>query len=344
MALNTGWTRRWRTAPVAAAVVLLAAACGGTGGGQENADGRPTVQLTLLTAQDRNAVEHEGLWMFVEALEQRAPWIEVDYRGGPEVVAPLDMFSAVANGAFDMVNITPGYYTNIVPGAYALLVRTQEPLEERDNGSFDIIQELHEPAGIYHLGTTICCHGFQLYFGPRGGEIDPNNLSLEGLTVRSPATYLPTVTAYGAPTVNMPFGEVYNALDRGIIDGTGGGSIGMYQLGVVPVLDYELRPEFLMNTYCLCVNLAKWNSLDEETKQALTDTMLEIEGMIPEYHRSKVADEQARRGADGVQPINLSPAEAERFVQTAYDATWEDAIAADPNTSRLRELWDREPQ
>ena len=328
---------------------LLLAACGGSGSPDpaassgdpsDGADNPEPVTLTLLTAQVEDAVEHEGLWMFVERLEENAPWITINYAGGPEVVPPTDQVEAVTNGAFDMVSVTPGYYTQSLPSAYALLTRTKEPLEEREDGSLEIVQELHQDINVHYLGTTACCHGFQFMFGDKGSELDPENLSFSGMTLRSPPTYQPTAEALGASIVTMPFSDVYTAIERGVIDGTGVGAAGVYALGIIDVVKYELRPDFLQNTYGLLVNQEKWETLDQATQDALTDTMIEIEGETPDHYREVVMAEEAQREADGVTPIELSDAEAEEFRQTAIDATWEAAIEGDPRTETLRELWD----
>ncbi len=310
--------------------------------GEEDAEaGDPDpVELTLVTALEEDAAEHTGLWMYVEALEEEAPWITIDYVGGPEVVGSTESTEAVSTGQYDLTDNSPAYYTDILPAAEALLMRNAMPSEERADGTFEVMQEYFDEINLQHLGTTLAANStFMLYLGERGEEFDPEDPDFTGWQIRGGAQYRGLVQALGGEMVDLDIGDTYTAMERGTVDGFGAGKAGVYALGLADVVSYEIHPDFKALTYQLLMNQDTWNELDAETQQVMTEVLEDLEPEIVEMWDEVVEDELAQRREDGIELIELEGEARETWLDAAYEASWEAALEADPSTEQLKDLW-----
>ena len=67
----------------------------------------------------------------------------------------------------------------------------------------------------------------------------------------------------------MPTGEVYSALQRGVVDATGWTQIGLIDLKWNEFLNYRIDPFFFSTDLGVIVNNEKWNSLSDDAKKIL---------------------------------------------------------------------------
>lgn len=76
----------------------------------------------------------------------------------------------------------------------------------------------------------------------RGREVDSLD-DLDGLRIRAPSELLPVLHSFGADPVDMPMGEVYSALAKGVIDGVVASRDTLRSMHFVEVTDhfYEIR-------------------------------------------------------------------------------------------------------
>ncbi len=338
--------KTWLAMP--AVVALLLAACGGEAAdnagaangndaaADDGADEPDPVTLTLITTLSEDNLEHEGVFRFVELLEDEAPWVEIDYVGGPDVVPTPQVVQAVSEGQFDMTDAAPAFYEHFIPAGHALPLRSGTPAEEREDGTYDLMQEYFDEFNLHHLGTTVpATLGGALYL--RDVDLDPADPSLEDLTLRAGAQYAGLIERLGGSVVNFPIGEIYTAMERGTIDGFGAPSAAMYQHGFMEVVDTYVQPYFNSTTYSILLNQDAWDDLDEQTQQAMNDVMVQVEGEMVDAWEQHVADEEDQRAEDGIHPIVLEEEAAEEYLRLAEEGTREQALKADPDNDRLLE-------
>ena len=93
---------------------------------------------------------------YVDRVNERAKGqLVIKYRGGPEVIRPPDLGTAVKNGVVDICTVIVGYYEAIVPGVGALMLSEFKPDEERQrSGVIDYIEKLHKDHGLVFLGRS----------------------------------------------------------------------------------------------------------------------------------------------------------------------------------------------
>src|SRR5262245_50721515 len=69
--------------------------------------------------------------------------IQINYIGGPRAVPPFEVGNAVRSRVVDIANVTGAYYTNLMPEADGLKLIATPSAEQRKNGTWAFINELH---------------------------------------------------------------------------------------------------------------------------------------------------------------------------------------------------------
>ncbi len=165
-----------------------------------------------------------------ESVEQFAKDVEIMSRGrmkikvfaGGELVPPLQAFDAVSQGGVQMAHTASYYWAGKVPAAQFMTV---VPFGLTHKGAWAWIyaggglalwQELYEPFGIvpFPMGNT----GIQMggWFNKKINSLD----DLKGLKIRMPGLGGKVLAKAGANPVNIDPGELYMAVERGVIDAT----------------------------------------------------------------------------------------------------------------------------
>lgn len=229
---------RWKAAALGLVASLTLVACGGgggTAGGGDEGDATP-VTLRFVTAFPKDVKNNDGFFLFVERLEENAPWITIDYRGGPEVMAPNLLAEGVSNGSIDGANLPGDYYVEQLPLMEIARFTPFTPTEERDNGVYDLYDEAHQTLGVKYLGHTSGAMPQLLMFKD---HMDTPDLS--GKSIRVSAATSGMVSALGGTPVSLPGGEVYTALERGTVQGTAWASVGPSDFGFHEQVSYDMR-------------------------------------------------------------------------------------------------------
>ncbi len=152
---------------------------------------------------------------------------------------------------------------------------------------------------------------------------------LEGMKIRSSGGWTPLLDALGATPVKMGFGEVYQGLDRGTIDGS---------INYIPYVKsykhYEVAGHVTqvsmgqVLSYGAGINLKTWNGLSDETRQIITDVSNEFVDVYAQYYVESVdaAKTALTAGIDGksVEFHTLDGAELDAWKakSAAFNSDW----------------------
>lgn len=326
---------------VASALVL--AGCSSSGvdsGAADSGDGGPTpVTIRATTAQVEDANEHLGFWAFVDELKESAPWITVEYMGGPETIPGTEQAEAVMSGAVDMASICACYYSHLVQFADAMALAPTTPLEDRENGALDLQNELHAQYSLHVVGQGLDYYGAQIQLGKKYTELDADDIDLSGWLIRAGAAHMPAVEGLGAEAVNLPIGDVYNAMDRGTIDGFIAGNFGVEGLGLSEPVAATLNVELMGSVYPIIMNLDKWEGLEPETQEAITGAMIAVEGQLADIYQPLVDGQIADFEAAGKTIITPSEAESKRITDIAVKGAWEDLLSRSPEAAEFAKIY-----
>src|SRR5882672_8958998 len=69
--------------------------------------------------------------------------IRINYIGGPRAMPPFEVGNAVRTKVVDIANVTGAFYTNLMPEADALKLITRPMAEQRKNGTWEYLNQLH---------------------------------------------------------------------------------------------------------------------------------------------------------------------------------------------------------
>jgi TRAP-type transport system periplasmic protein len=153
--------------------------------------------------------------------------IQINYIGGPRAMPPFEVGNAVRAGVIDVANGTGAFYSNLMPEADALKLFSKPMSEQRKNGSWEFINQLHnQKLNSHFLARQFHNVSFHIYLNKKVEKID-----FSGLKIRVTPIYRDLVLALGGTPITTPPGEVYNALERGVADGYGWPILGIFDLG-----------------------------------------------------------------------------------------------------------------
>lgn len=317
--------------------MFVLASCGGSSNEDSNTEGggQAPVSLDVVTVFAEDDPHHDGFWMFVENLEEAAPWIELNYRGGPEVFASDQIAEAVETGAVDMATLPPGYYIPQAPFVHGMVLSPYTPMEERERGIMDLYDQWHrDEINAVYLGHALSSLQFNFYSNERIDSLD----DFKGLRFRTSPVYVAGLKALGASPVDMPAGELYSALERGVVDGYGFGPIGVVGTGLAEQTKYELLPSFYQLLFGVIINQDAWNGLSDETREVMEEVMAETEEEAVGHYQELAESERAEREELGVELLELSSEEADQFLEIMQEEYRKEVLELDPE--RGQELLD----
>lgn len=276
---------------------------------------------------------------FVEKLNQRgAGKFKISWFG-PESVPVFEQLKPVREGLFDAVYTNSSYHLGEVAVGVGLDLYPASSKEMRAAGLFKILDEAYrKKANVIYLAGTANGVGYSLYLKKKIDKAD-----LTGLKIRTAPVYDPMIKAlHGAP-VRMPLGEIYSALEKGVMDGVMMMSIGVLDYKWYEVLKYIVRPRFGEVVCQILVNQDSWNRLPRDLQGTLTKTAIEIEdegrALVMKWFESEEKELQRL----GMEIVTLPPKEAEKFVNAYYERGWEELVLNRDHEfgPRLKEAVDR---
>jgi len=251
--------------------------------------------------------------------------IRIDVRGGPEAIGMFQQPDAVRDGIVDMVYTPGSFYGGTVPEKDAMVASNLTAVETRENGGTALMDEIHqEKMGVKYLGwfdSGVC---YNLWTRDEPSFDDAGNLEVDGLKLRGNAVYNAFFGNYlGAQVIDLPTGEVYAALQRGVVDATGWTQIGLIDLKWNEFLNYRIEPCFFSTDLGVVVNLEKWDSLSEASRQILQDVAIEHEKDSVEALGAKRDEDFAALEEGGMTVIELEGEARDNYLAAARENTWE---------------------
>ena len=263
--------------------------------------------------------------------------LQLNFIGGPKAMPPFEVGKAVQSGVIDVGLSTGAFYTNIMPEADALKLTQMSMAELRKNGAVDLINRIwNEKAGMQYLGRVIDYTPFHLYLNKKIDKPD-----LTGLKIRVTPVYRDFFAAMGATVITTPPGEVYTALERGVVDGYGWPIQGIFDANWQEKTKFRVDPGFYSAEVSLVMNLAKWKSMTQAQRDLLMKYMLIAEAENDNW--KTLNDNDTRRQAQaGIQVITFDPATSKQYVDKAYAVAWDSLAKVSPQYApQMRKLFSK---
>ena len=229
-----------------------------------------------------NTVNQKAFERFAENVEQKSGGrIVIETLPVDAIVPQSEILDAIAANILQGSNGGTGYYVGKDPG-FALLADFNAGYESPEQltawfyegGGNEIARELYARYGAYFIGPALW-----------GAESIPSKKPLrnvadfEGLKMRAPEGMGAAIwSKLGVGVSTLPGTEVYTALERGNIEATDWGTLGMNdELGYGDIAPYAIYPGIhSMPANDIAINLDIWNGLPDDLKQVLQEAAIEL--------------------------------------------------------------------
>jgi TRAP-type C4-dicarboxylate transport system substrate-binding protein len=296
------------------------------------------VTLRAVSAFQESTAFSRNFERFVERVNaEGAGQIRISYIGGTRAMPPFEVGNAVRSGVVNMANVTGAFYTNLMPEADGFKLATRPMSEQRRNGAWEFVNGLHnQRLNAWYLARQFQNVPFHFYFRARPQNLE--RLDFTGLKIRVTPVYRALVEALGGTAMQTAPGEVFTAMERGVVDGYGWPILGVFDLGWEQVTRFRLDPGFYNVDVNVLVNLESWRRLSDRQRQILETAALWLEGLDAE-NVAIIEAERQRQGQANIQAVALPEADARRFLERANEVAWQSVIRQSPETgARLRQL------
>jgi len=284
------------------------------------------VTLRVVSAFPENLYYVKRLTDWIQKLNAEGKGtLQLNFIGGPKAMPTFEVGNAVKTGVVDMAMTTGAFYTNLMPEADALKLTQLPATELRKNGAYAYINKIWgEKANMLYLARVVDFSPFHLYINKKIDKAD-----LTGTKIRITPVYRDFFQSLGATVVTTAPGEVYTALERGVVDGYGWPIHGIFDLNWHEKTKFRVDPGFYNAEVSLVVNLDKWKALTPAQRSFLEKHAIAFETRNEEWKQYN-ADETKRQATAGIQTIAFDAASSKQFFDKAYEVGWAAMIKASP--------------
>jgi TRAP-type C4-dicarboxylate transport system substrate-binding protein len=251
---------------------------------------------------------------------------------GPETVPPFEQLQPVVAGAFQLL-FTHGIYhygtTGIAVGLDALTGTIEE---RRASGIFEALDKYYQKLGLKLIAAPISARdGYGLVLkAPVGADGD-----LRARKIRGTPSYHAVIRSLGGAPVVLPGGEVYSALEKGVVDGAAWPVVGLIGMRWYEVAKYLVQPTYGVNHYLFLANLGTWNRLSEPDKKTLLDEGRRLEEVWYKEYGNMAAAEIRELLAKGMTVTKLGTSQ-EKLNEVWAEGQW--ALAEKKSPTEAKEL------
>ena len=302
-----------------ALVMFLSVLSGCSSGGEEASGetaGKAAEPVTINMCHflsNQHPVHTNILVPFSEAvLEQTEGRVEFVIYPNNELGAPSTFVDQVLSGSlgagFALAAYTPGRFllTSILEFPFMFENSLQGNLV-----AYDVMQDLQDAEYkdmklLWVGGTDVA----KILINKDVSTVD----GLAGLKLRSPGLlYNDVFRAMGATELSLPVSDLYDAMDRGIVDGSLMSPSALVSFKLAEVTENVMDIDVYMNPMIFFVNKDLWGKISPEDQKIIEDLIAEFPPKIGAQY-----DEEFQHGMDvanetGIKVIPLSDEEKAKF-------------------------------
>jgi TRAP-type C4-dicarboxylate transport system substrate-binding protein len=137
-------------------------------------------------------------------------------------------------------------------------------------------------------------------------------------------------------------GEVYTALERGVVDGYGWPITGVFDLGWNERTKYRVDPGFYSAEVSVLINKSTWDKLNDKQKAVLQKAAEQGETEAASEFAKANAEAVKRQAKAGIETIKFDAATSKQFYDKAYDVGWAGVIRQSPeHGAKLRKFFSK---
>lgn len=200
--------------------------------------------------------------------------LEIQPFAAGAVTGVFETLDAVSAGVLDAQSTAPVYWTGKDPGFalmgdlnFAYTHPWQAEAWYYHRGGLEMLREAYAKYNVYPVGVT--WWGVESLVSKRPIRTAAD---FKGMKVRTPqGMFAEVISKMGASVVVVPGGEVYSALDKGVVDAADWATDSMNQrMGFFEIAKNSIWLGHSMPVQEFAVNTAKWNALPADLKAIVT--------------------------------------------------------------------------
>ena len=284
--------------------------------------------LSVVSGLPRNHDQVETYFRdFHQPLNAAKGPIKLNYKGGPEVTPRKQQGNFIKRGLIDLLISPSSYYAGQVPESRVTAISNRAPWEIRKTGGMETLSKGWEKG----IGARILAwpfwggSNFHVYLTKKPALSKETGVSLSGQKMRATSLYIPFLKAMGATPVVISPGDVYTALQRGVVTGLAWPEGAVTKYGWQEYIKYRVGPGFWRSSTMLVMNQKKWSSLSKSEKDFVMKFALAFEKASGKTLRKIANKDNAKIFAAGVEKMELEGDYAKAWLNTINGSTWDDA-------------------
>ncbi len=262
---------------------------------------------------------------FAAPLEKRTNGkVKIDYYGHESLVKAKDILDATINGVADIGNMTyagsriPLIFYQQLPGVFS---------DEQTVGAARAMWKIHEKyvsPEFEKLGLKLLYVNSTTGYQMMTTKTPVRTLSdIQGMKFRVAGSVLPhSIKGLGGVPVSMTMGEVYEAMERGVVDG-----VALSVPSVKAYAFYEIIKYATVNCNMggypsyFAMNMKKWKSLPDDVKKVIEELGLEATSNSSQIGVDRLTSDLNEWKTKGIEIIKL-PKEDEAKAQELLAPVW----------------------
>uniref|UniRef100_UPI0038512E66 DctP family TRAP transporter solute-binding subunit n=1 Tax=Halobacillus yeomjeoni TaxID=311194 RepID=UPI0038512E66 len=285
-------TKLFINAAVVVLLSLILSACGGNGGDSTGGEGQ-TYNWKFVTEEVDGQVQYEYAEEFAKRMNEKSDGaVNIDVYEFGGLGSETDQVEQLQNGAVELAIMSPGFTGNMVKEGQIFALhflfpdsaeKTQEILNTSEALNTDLRKKYEEhsisPLAYWTEGAMQWTSSKEIT-----EPADFNNFKMR--TQTSPLI-LESYKAYNADPTPMSWSELYTALDRGTVEGQENPIFFIGDASFYEVQDHMTISNHNNYVAMTTVNTDWYNSLDEEMKSMVDETVKEMQEWVFEEQKKQ---------------------------------------------------------
>lgn len=241
-----------------------------------------TMKWRLQAVGPRGSIETNMIQRFADQVKIASDGrLEIAVYGAGEIVPSFETFEAVSQGILEMHCNDPSYWmgkTGKCSGITAIPFLFPTALDEKNflenGGAINVIREVYAKHNLHLINM------FRAGDGSIWTKFPFSNLEdFKGKKIRAHGMWAEALSRVGISTITMPGSEVYEGMERGVIDGLLSANVAWcFDYGFHEVSKYVYPTESINICHLeFVVNKSKWDKLSDDLKAILVVCAKEAE-------------------------------------------------------------------
>ena len=254
--------------------------------------------------------------------EETGGRLELKIYSGGQLGNEIDTLEIAKFGGIDLnrVNLAPLNLiepTTAVPGLPFIFDSTDHMRRSLDSEVGDEILASLEPHGL--IGLCFYDSGARSFYNIQRPIFEPGDMRGMKIRVHTSDLYIAMVNALGANAVPVSFGEVYQALSQGVIDGAENNWPSYASARHYEVARHYSLTRHLMAPEVLVMSKMSWDRLSSSDKELVRDAARRSVPVMRNLWDARVEEARAMILADGVEVNDVETGPFSALMRPVWD-------------------------